>query len=452
MSLKSDCSDAVPLVNEKKRKAEEMDEDTPFTLNPIDILPKMYKMLREMQETDKLGGGASSRDAQIVRAKDQVEEVHVMKRALDEFSNKLYHQLLDKQKKRIRGLFDSTSPLLSLNKPILKHLIGYLDEEGLGLLTEASTTVQQYFADEAALELEQRRIQQQAPGFFPIPFKGENRKREETAPLNPLERAQIFYRAAAYAVKMEALAASHYNYDQKAVVKTKVARPYAKEKVICDDMEVRCDGCNALDDQSCPGTVVQEHGSSHHVFLRMSYRATEGNKDPLIWQGFVPHENDEFYRCDVDYGSDHDAFERAADEEYKNVVLDLDQIASFMDWPEMVAYMECLDTNRAQRDHLKRIASNLQLTAVLVSHLRPPPRIWDNDPYLHPLKQLTYVLIATGGCDHVRSSRVCFLKPRNKGPHDKTWIKNNVIETRLQVYRGNKLRISIMDDNPCERD
>ena len=113
--------------------------------------------------------------------------------------------------------FDSTSPLLSLNKPILRHLIGYLDEEALLSLEEASTTVKLYLMKEAVVELDNRRKEQGASGFSPIPLKQKAKKRDPT----PMERAQSYRMAAVFARNMETLASQHYNYDQQAIEKPK---------------------------------------------------------------------------------------------------------------------------------------------------------------------------------------------------------------------------------------
>lgn len=112
--------------------------------------------------------------------------------------------------------------MLSLNKPILRHLIGYLDEEALLSLEEASTTVKRYFVSDALLELHDRRKQQQQErrGFFPIALKPKAVIREPT----PRERAYCYKMASSFAREMETLAASHYDYDQEAVEKPKLKK------------------------------------------------------------------------------------------------------------------------------------------------------------------------------------------------------------------------------------
>lgn len=78
----------------------------------LDIKNIRKSMLQAMKEQDERGDSvASHRNQDIYKAKLQVNDIHAMKRALDEYSNSVFKQLLEKQEDRIRGLFDSTSPL-----------------------------------------------------------------------------------------------------------------------------------------------------------------------------------------------------------------------------------------------------------------------------------------------------------------------------------------------------
>lgn len=288
-------------------------------------------------------------------------------------------------------MFDSKSPLLSLDKPVLKHLIEYLEEEGLASLAEASTTVKQKFEDEAAFELEIRRLEQNVPGFFPIPWKGDVRT------VVGVDRARIFGKAASYARKMEKLAANHYNYDQVAIEKSSPERFYSeeerqhKERILYEDMEVHCDGCEELDRQSKPSLVVAELGREdcHAVSLRLSYRSTQGNNDPLIWEGFVPSKKNQYF-FEFDGGFDEYGRLVCDGDDFAEIILNLDSVVNVMHWPEIDRYMERLDnstralSDEEKRQSLKDIASNLQLTAVLVTHMTPP-YYWDTGIHEIPL-------------------------------------------------------------------
>ena len=80
-------------------------EDPSLVDAQLNFLPQMVQLLEAMRERDERGKTTGNRNQEIYKAMTQVEDIHAMKRSLDEYSNSVYKQLLEKQQARIRGLF-----------------------------------------------------------------------------------------------------------------------------------------------------------------------------------------------------------------------------------------------------------------------------------------------------------------------------------------------------------
>ena len=418
----------LPGSSAKKRKLQEIDKYKELTEeDAFYILPEMELLLgASMEEQDQRVLSSNSSHSEILELKDLVAKVHAMKQALDAYSNRVYKELLHKTEPRIRGLFDSTSPLLSLDESVLKHAIGYLDEEGLVSLEQASTTVQRYFSKSAWVDLDNQRRRGTTPGFFPISKKQSSRSVSRFARLKDVcheERGQIFVKAAQFARKMEVVCARHYDYDQK----TKSGA-----------MVVNCSGCQELDQMSSCGRVLTDYHSNHGdaIFVRFSYRERpkQGKRyrNPLIWQGFVDHE-----KTETPY-----SFGKYSEE----VVINMDDALEEMDWPELKAHMKWLNEiywpspeERARKEgktQLERLAANLVVTVVLV------PTLQKSSGQVRMLLSQdaaqgegNYLMMATGGCSSPRKGEDghVYLQPRNKEPHDKKWVPTDFLESNFAV-------------------
>jgi len=335
-------------------------------------------------------------------------------------------------------------------------LIGYLDEEALLSLEEASTTVKQYFVNDALVELDNRRKQHGSPGFFPIPLKQSAKDRDPT----PMERARSYKMAASSARNMEAIASQHYNYDQQAIENNgkSSSRPHflPADGVLYEDMEVHCSGCKVFDFIPPPFCVLEDYGDGgDSVFVRLSHRTTIGQWSPLIWQGFVKHkEVSEFL-------SPNDADEYYSDEEkhiieYQQMTIPIDNAVDFMDWPEMTEYRRMLvvgASDQEKESQLERLAANLQVTVVLVPatpgcHRQGPPSGLQSPGV--PRGEGAYLVVATGGFHECPYDRKVSLKPRNKRPHDKAWNPKNFLQTFIDIRTGG-FDLTILNDNPFQR-
>lgn len=325
------------------------------------------------------------------------------------------------------------------------------------MLREASTTVKMYFASDALVKLHNRR--KETLGYFPIPLKPEAMVREPT----PLERAQTFVKAATFARNMENQVVRHYNFDQQAKEKPQEKNVGSNEnkgryheyefkkeaKVLYEEMEIRCDGCKTLDHMECPLKVLREYGQpSDSVFVRLSYRSMQGQKNRLIWEGFVPHCKNKHYQDRRDYGEE-------PTDEYEKASIDLSSVIDAMDWSELKEYIRLLDSDPTDQEkalHLEKIAASIQAVVILLPN--PPGmektfqvRLWSTGDQREEVG--TYLIVGTGGFDRYSCGTV-HLKPRNTRMHEKVWNPNNFLETSISIGKGTNVRLNIMNDNPIE--
>lgn len=104
-------SSMAPSNTDKKRKQAERSDVTVPSDSQLEMLPKMARLLQDMKERDGERGSTATcnnRNQEIYDSESLLNDIHTMKRKLDEYSNRVYTQLLEKQVARIRGLFDST--------------------------------------------------------------------------------------------------------------------------------------------------------------------------------------------------------------------------------------------------------------------------------------------------------------------------------------------------------
>ena len=401
----------------------------------IEILTSVAKVLKSRKRQERMIGCTATTEKStkraIVQLKDQLKNFQQQERIIKDYTEQLFCTIKEDTQRRIRGLFDSSSLLLSLDERILKHhVLVFLDEQSLLSLEQASATIERYHYVDGALKiLHELRIQK--TGYVPILAYRSN---DIDTPwlFNARRRAEIFADASAFAERMEKVAAEHYDYDQQKVgipthERKKPAFSDTKDQPSYKDLTVKCSGCSELDEMSNPVSAFREYNFysfADAIFVRLSYRQlpAEANSTGLIWQGFVKHKK----------------------KSRELAKFDLTERVKDMDWPELHSFLAELEKSTAplsanarkerlrQREHLVR---NLAVTVVLVASLngtasahrraalyRPGVFEWD------PLEgKGSYLMMATGGVADYHSNNLCNgdtvqMQPRHKrGYHEKEW-------------------------------
>ena len=208
-------------------------------------LGRLRGALQDLPRVDEIPtSNGISTHLQILRAKDEIEELNEIKLAI-EIRVRRMHTKVD-------NLFSSFSPLLSLGENLLSIIMYYLDEEALLAASEAS-----YILNKKVISRGHWRSLQEKRVVGLLSLEG----------LGARDRGVAFARAARFARHMEQLAVEHYDYDYPAA----------------DVRSIKCQGCEDFP-SVLHASPLDRNEFRSRFFVRFSFR----NSRSLIWEGFVP--------------------------------------------------------------------------------------------------------------------------------------------------------------------
>ena len=231
-------------------------------------------------DADSTTGDLLSRTkSAIVRSKDRLK--------LLQYSEQVIEMLQDHVKEEITGLFDSMSPFLSLGRPILSHILSYLDEESLYRCELSSFALNDVIRSEGHWEV-----------LFKMPGRHDSTQVKST---------DLYITDGAKDCTSDIVKTRYRRYGKIDSKMTVCCRFFGMMALKARDIEVAGEAYynyRSIDDQTDPTIwpemellqpkLLMDSGSVREIlFLRISEWDIKAGRHRLAWQGFVKCKEEE---------------------------------------------------------------------------------------------------------------------------------------------------------------